>query len=639
MACLAEGDTGMRSNRIRLITAWSAIACGSVASSLEVANLYADDVTTAIFVMKADGSGLRKLAQVEGYKKLNSPQWSHDGKRLAFNAIEGPDGAEKFFAIDADGGGLQELGENSMPHWSPDDKQLAYHNYGRGGLKRGVYVQNLDGKGRDWLADGYSPRWSPDGSHIAYISAQSLKVLDLVDGQIRAEANEAFDELYFGFDWSPDGKRLAFVGRRNGDRELVIADGQGLKVRLRGNLSGNVGWSPDGKRLAVGLNGSLHLVDPDETAAPELIPGQEGDNRGPAWSPDGQWLAFSSDRKTSGAPIKVALRRPLRLEEVVRHPKGTIVYGLAFTPDGRRVVMGGDPVNRGVQIWDLASGKVSNFSSQGILIAMSPGGRQFATAWLSGTIQLTNVDDGETVRELNHGNVPGTISYSKDGGQLLSGGLNDKVLHVWDVNTGDKVCTFSGHENWIARAAFLPDGKAAVSVSQDKTLRVWDAKTGIQKLSIAHPEPLYGLAISPDGRQFMTGTGGALVGNPLTLMMAEGGDNVLRLWNAADGKLVRELKGHTHAAFTVDISPDGRLAVSGGWDTTIRLWDLGSGEELHRIDGKGGVMQVAFSPDGKQVLVGGGVTRLANKRLAEIPDEQIRLFKIVEVPVGATTVE
>src|ERR1700674_5641625 len=107
--------------RARFLAAFA--ACATAASLLQVGHVYADDVTTAIFVMKADGSQLRKVAEVEGYKKLNSPQWSHDGKRLAFNAIEVRDGAEKFFAIDADGGGLQELGENSMPHWSPDDKQ------------------------------------------------------------------------------------------------------------------------------------------------------------------------------------------------------------------------------------------------------------------------------------------------------------------------------------------------------------------------------------------------------------------------------------------------------------------------------------------------------------------------------------
>src|SRR4051812_26812006 len=70
---------------------------------LPTAPLSADDTPTTIFVMKTDGSQVRKVAQVAGYKKHGSPQWSHDGKRLAFDAYEGPDDAKKFFAIQLDG--------------------------------------------------------------------------------------------------------------------------------------------------------------------------------------------------------------------------------------------------------------------------------------------------------------------------------------------------------------------------------------------------------------------------------------------------------------------------------------------------------------------------------------------------------
>ena len=100
-----------------------ALASGFAFLSSE--RLPAADIPTAIFVMKTDGSQVRKVAQVVGYKKHGSPQWSHDGKRLAFDAYEGPDDAKKFFAVQLDGSGLRELGENAMPNWSPDDKQLA----------------------------------------------------------------------------------------------------------------------------------------------------------------------------------------------------------------------------------------------------------------------------------------------------------------------------------------------------------------------------------------------------------------------------------------------------------------------------------------------------------------------------------
>ena len=157
--------------------------------------LPAADIPTAIFVMKTDGSQVRKVAQVVGYKKHGSPQWSHDGKRLAFDAYEGPDDAKKFFAVQLDGGGLRELGENAMPDWSPDDKQVAYQNYGARG-RPGIWVQNEDGRGRNWLADGYCPRWSPDGSQIAFgKTGGNLHVLDLVEGTERTLLDAPLDSL------------------------------------------------------------------------------------------------------------------------------------------------------------------------------------------------------------------------------------------------------------------------------------------------------------------------------------------------------------------------------------------------------------------------------------------------------------
>src|SRR4051812_48476611 len=50
--------------------------------------LHAQELRAAIYVIKRDGSSLRKVAQVDGYKEHFRPAWSHDGKRLAFDALE-----------------------------------------------------------------------------------------------------------------------------------------------------------------------------------------------------------------------------------------------------------------------------------------------------------------------------------------------------------------------------------------------------------------------------------------------------------------------------------------------------------------------------------------------------------------------
>ncbi len=611
---------------------------GAAVVLFAVARLPAANIPTAIFVMKVDGSDVRRVAQVDGYKKHGSPQWSHDGHRLAFDAYEGPAAAQRFFVINIDGTGLYEMGEHALPHWSPDDKQLAYQNYGNAGVRAGIWVKNSDGRARNWLADGFCPRWSPDGSRIAFlVDYRELHALDLINAEQQNLLDEEFTNISGGFAWSPDGQRLAFVADRNNRRELLIVDAGGknpaMTVRHSGDLSGNVDWSPDGKQLAFSINQRIHLADADSDKPPALIAGQQGSNREPVWSPDGRWIAFSSERKADGPPQKARIKRGLlKLEEQARHEKGSDVCGVAFTPDGRRIIIGGDLYRGGLHVWNVGNGETQAFDLRAAWLAISTDGRQLATAALTQKIQLVNLETGAMLRELHPGDITCAVCYSADGTRLASGGL-DKRAVVWNSQTGKEVCTFRNHQDWVTRVAFTPDGKNAVSVSHDKTLRVWDATTAAEKLSITHPEPVWALAVSPDGRWILTGTGGSLVKRS-TLILHVGIDNALRLWDATTGGPVREMKGHTDTAFTADISPDGDLAVSGSFDGSIRLWDLETGAELSRIQGAGSVMQVKFSPDGRQVIVGGGIDRTANGRLRQIPEEQVRLYQLIEIADG-----
>jgi Tol biopolymer transport system component len=250
----------------------------------------------AIYVMRIDGTEVRKVAEVEGHRSHGSPQWSHDGTRLAFDASPSGTEASKFFVVNVDGTGLKELGEHAMPSWSPDDKQLAYQNYGTAGARAGTWVQNLDGAGRTWIAEGFSPRWSPDGSQIAYTDWRFVKTVDLVEDQERVLNDQPYDRIEVGFDWSPDGKRIAFVGTRNNQRELVIVGPDGAKVRLAGQngLDGHVSWSPDGKRFVLTIGRGIYLMDADGAKTPHLISGKAWKCSDATWSRDGKWIAFAA---------------------------------------------------------------------------------------------------------------------------------------------------------------------------------------------------------------------------------------------------------------------------------------------------------------------------------------------------------
>jgi WD40 repeat protein len=108
-----------------------------------------------------------------------------------------------------------------------------------------------------------------------------------------------------------------------------------------------------------------------------------------------------------------------------------------------------------------------------------------------------------------------------------------------------------------------------------------------------HGQPVTGVAFSPDGR--------------LVLSCSLNGGTV-RLLDARTGKLLRCM-AHPKA-YRVACSPDGTKAISGGslGDQTVRLWDLGNGQELTRFGYREPIVHVVFSADSKKVLCGVGAT-------------------------------
>ena len=108
-------------------------------------------------------------------------------------------------------------------------------------------------------------------------------------------------------------------------------------------------------------------------------------------------------------------------------------------------------------------------------------------------------------------------------------------------------------------------------------------------VQMGHSEGISSVAVSPDGTQ----------------ALSAGWDTTLKLWDIATGREIRTFIGHSAVVNSVAVSPDGRLALSGSGDKTIRLWDIATGKEIKMFAGHAGaVYSVAFSPDGRQILTG-----------------------------------
>jgi eukaryotic-like serine/threonine-protein kinase len=152
---------------------------------------------------------------------------------------------------------------------------------------------------------------------------------------------------------------------------------------------------------------------------------------------------------------------------------------------------------------------------------------------------------------------------------------------------------FDGHRGPVRALAISPDGRFALSGSGDpggdQTLRLWDMGDGkeLRRFGDQHGD-VRAVAFAPRG----------------SLALSGGSDNKMHLWDVNRGKKeVRRFEGHAGAVTAVAFSPSGLLAVSASEDKTLRIWEVASGKEVSRCLGHtAAVTSAVFRGDGQAVL-------------------------------------
>ena len=298
-------------------------------------------------------------------------------------------------------------------------------------------------------------------------------------------------------------------------------------------------------------------------------------------------------KPTEGALLDAAIARR-NLLKIIETPEAA--SSMAFSPDGKRIVSGGDKT---VRLWDAATGKPIGQPLTGPMglvysATFSPDGRRIVSGSSDNTVRLWNADTGQPVGQplTGHTDTVFSVAFSPDGTRIVSGSA-DNTVRVWDADTSQVIgAPLTGHTNTVWSVAFSPDGKRIVSGSADNTVRLWDADTGqpIGQPLTGHTSTVFSVAFSPDGKRIVSG-----------------GDKTVRVWDAATGQPTGEpLTGHTDTVYSVAFSPDGTRIVSGSADKTVRLWDAATGQQVGEpLTGHTDpVLSVAFSPDGKRIVSG-----------------------------------
>ncbi len=370
--------------------------------------------------------------------------------------------------------------------------------------------------------------------------------------------------------------RLAFApdGRR-----LISVDAEGLaKV-----------WDFPSGRFLFDLGGSRCHVGPVAVAGTAVIGGcADGTVR--IWSLEAGDLA--AKWSAPEGPIKEVALSPDGKRLAISHPGQVRIWDLAekkeiacveggppfvFSPNGRYLAC-----HPGML--DLETGRdLSDSFSTGGRTAFSPDSRVFADGG-EGPIRLTDVETGVvTLLLVGHSHWIGAMAFSRDGRQLVSTEKHGDIK-IWDLDPA------ASTESW----EYIPWNQ----IGRGGEMSGYQVKTLPPRLEIeGHRGTISALVLLPDGRRFLTISMSSALGP-----MMVGSDIGIKVWDLATGTLLGSVSGHGDRITAFAMTPDGRQVVTGDGRGVVRAWDI---EKLDIEDGtdtaSGDVTALEISEDGREV--------------------------------------
>jgi WD40 repeat protein len=505
--------------------------------------------------------------------------------------------------------------------FSPDGKRLA-----SGSLDQTVKLWEVDTgrelrslKGHRVQALAFCPA---DPARLASGSIDGgIQVWDLAKGQVAFTLSEPYkldvkpDELLEStwavlcVAFSPDGARLA-SGHNKADSGFYGGAPDLLKVwdlqarRLASTFRGHdqdvhsVAFSPDGRSLASGSSDrTVRLWDVATGREIRVYRGHKAGVSSVVFSPDGTRLVSGGGEYAFSGEVKIwdTTAEPGVVIRRGKHPLGKA----AFSPDGRSVAscFGGD-----VTVEDLETGReIFSLKGRATDLAFSPDGTRLATVAVGGSVQVLDARTGRSILTLTPQNrraAPAaallnavSLAFSPNGRLLAA--ADDRIVRIWDVETGRQSLTLEGHTSPIESLAFSRDGgHLASAAAWPAEIRCWEVRPAGASFTLPLKFRASCLTFSHDGKQLVAGRE----------------DGSVTVWELESRRVVRSLSVHSGAAENVGmiqsiaLSPDGSRLASAGGDLSVKLWDLDTGQEVLTLQERMLVTRVAFSRDGKRLL-------------------------------------
>jgi WD40 repeat protein len=265
------------------------------------------------------------------------------------------------------------------------------------------------------------------------------------------------------------------------------------------------------------------------------------------------------------------------------------LYKPSFSPDEKLLASSSRDLT--ARIWDVATGrelqKLVGYRCSVKAVVFSPNGQTLAASGNDGMLKLWDVKTGAELKSLVHMNSADidmaaySLVFGRDGKNIYAGN-GDGTISEWDVASGKETKVWKAHDYTAFRLLFSPDYRLLASFG-DSVLKLWDTSNWreVRSMSMIRTAGVSArsgsLAFSNDGKLIAASDIG-LDPKQNTYVYVQA-----MVWNVKTGEKLFTIEGHKWDIDGLVFTRDDRFLLTGSVDTTIKFWDMKTGQETRTI--------------------------------------------------------